>query len=419
MRRLEACAVLLLACLCWTGSAVAQSASAPAPAAESVLREVQGLDRVQAQRYGKVLILEGRVVREADRELAEKIAQANNDGGPVINRIEVTTSTLERIIPTLRVSAQKLSRIVGSAPLLLVAALVLWAFWRAGRWLSRRAWIGRRARDNPFVGELIRQAIRLVAAILGLLFALEILDAMTLAAALLGSAGVAGIALGFAFRDLLENYIAGVLLSLRRPFAPDDVVSIDGHQGVVVGMNSRATLLMTYDGNQLSLPNALVFKAVMINFTSNGKRRFEFTLSVEPVADLGTVMREGLEAVRGVPDVLAEPAPSAQVADSTRDEVRMQFFGWVDQRSGNFGAARSEALRSVRARLQALGIDFGPPAMRLVSSSDTPARRRPAAAAESPQAAPAEKPEQALTGAVQQARRELGEEDLLKERRRE
>jgi small conductance mechanosensitive channel len=436
MRWTKCIAAVLLACL-FVGAAAFAQKSAPAAGAEQVLREVPALDRIAVQRYGNVLILEGEVVREADRELAEKIAQANNDGGPVVNQIVVSNSLLERIIPTLRVSAEKLSRILGSAPLLLVAALVFWMFWRLGRWLSQRSWVGRGARQNPFVVELIRQAIRLVMAVTGLLFALEVLDAMTLATALLGSAGVVGIALGFAFRDLLENYIAGVLLSLRRPFAPDDVVSIDGHQGVVVGMNSRATVLMTYDGNQLSLPNALVFKSVMINFTSNGQRRFDFVLAVEPCADAALVLREGLHALRETPDVLAEPKPFVQLAEVTRDELRVHCFGWVDQRSGNFGAARSEALRAVRERLHGLGVDFRPPALRLVYDDAAMAARRAsperaadAAAAGPPRSQPAvpatsaaneagaPPQQQAVADAVEEARRQLGEDDLLKERRR-
>lgn len=418
----------LFAALCLFAALPLQAQEASAPAAEQVMQQVPGLERVQPQRYGKVLILEGRVLRDADRELAEKIAQANNPGGQVVNRIEVSAGTLERIVPSLRISAQKLLRLIGAAPLLLVAFGVIWLFWRLGRWLSRRSWVGRSAGGNPFVGELVRQAVRVVAAILGLLFALEILDATTFAAALLGSAGVAGIALGFAFRDLLENYIAGVLLSLRRPFAPDDVVSIDQHEGVVVGMNSRTTILMTPDGNQLSLPNALVFKAVMINFSSNGRRRFNFIVAIEARADVAAIMQEGLAAVRETPDVLADPAPSVQVAEVTREEMRVQFFGWVDQRMGNFGRARSEALRAVRARLQALGVDFGPPRMRLVASGPEPTpltapsepRKPESRKPDAPAAvAAAPEPEHAVAAAVRQARSDMAGEDLLRERRRD
>ncbi|WP_313917755.1 mechanosensitive ion channel domain-containing protein [Tahibacter sp.] len=428
MRRGEG-RLLVLAFFVFAAAAVAQVPAPVNDSAEAVLQQVEGLERVQPRRFGKVLILEGRVVREADKELAEKIAQANNGGGQVVNRIEVATGTLERIVPSLRISAQKLLRLLGSVPLLLVAVGVIWLFWRAGRWVSRRTWVGRAAGANPFVSELMRQAIRVVAAILGLLFALEILDATTFAAALLGSAGVAGIALGFAFRDLLENYIAGILLSLRRPFAPDDSVSIDSHQGVVVGMNSRATILMTFDGNQLSLPNALVFKAVLVNFSSNGKRRFDFSLAIEPSADVAAVMREGLQAVCETADVLNEPEPSVQMAEVTREGMRVQFFAWVDQRNGDFGRARSEALRAVRARLQALGVDFGPPQMRLVASNDAaetvrePRNARTRRAASGEPAEPMEPMERSkphadvIVEAVRDARRELGSQDLLRERR--
>lgn len=418
-------AEILFVVLSLAAAAAAATAAAvptePAPVAEhadAVLAQVPGLERVAVRRFGNVLILEGSVAREADKELAEKIAQANG-GLSVVNHIALSTGVFERIVPTLRVSAQRLVRLLGAMPLLLVAGGVIWAFWRAGRWLARREVVGRAARGNPFVGELMRQAVRVAAVIAGVLFALEILDATTFAAALLGSAGVAGIALGFAFRDLLENYIAGILLSLRRPFAPDDSVSIDVHQGIVVGMNSRATILMTYDGNQLSLPNAFVFKAVLVNYTSNGKRRFEFSVAIEPRADLAAVMREGLQAVRETPDVLAQPAPFVQIARIARDEVSVQFFGWVDQRSGDFGRARSEAQRAVRARLQALGVDFGPPQMRLVASNAASvpppigAPRTRAAADAAPAAMPAER---AIAAAVEDARRDLGTADLLRER---
>ncbi len=94
------------------------------------------------------------------------------------------------------------------------------------------------------------------------LVALEILDATAIVGALLGTAGVLGVALGFAFKDILENYLAGILMSLRQPFSPRDHVVIDGNEGLVIALNSRATILMTLDGNHLRLPNALVFRSV-------------------------------------------------------------------------------------------------------------------------------------------------------------
>ena len=117
-----------------------------------------------------------------------------------------------------------------------------------------------------------------IVVLLGILLALNLLGATALVGAVLGSAGVVGLVLGFAFKDIAENYVSGVLLSLRRPFAPGDHLLIDKYEGKVVALTSRATLLMTMDGNHLSLPNSLVFKSVVLNFSVNP----EASLRVQP-----------------------------------------------------------------------------------------------------------------------------------------
>jgi small conductance mechanosensitive channel len=363
---------------------MATTATAQDAAPLEPLSAVPGLERVQARRVRNVMLLQGEVAREADKELAGKLAAAEPGVADVVNRIEIDRSASARLLPALKASAQRLLRLLGSLPLLLVAAFVAWLAWRVGGWIAARPFIGTRLVRNAFLADLARQVIRVAAALAGLLVALEILDAMALAAALLGSAGVAGIALGFAFRDLLENYIASIMLSLRQPFAPDDFVKIDTYEGTVVGMNSRATVLMTADGNHLRLPSSQAQQA----------------------------MAAGLEAVRGTPGVLDQPAAFVQLAEVTRDELRLQFFAWVDQAREDFFGVRSEALRRARARLKTMGVDFGPPAMRLV----TEAAPSVPPAAESENRAPPEPREREQEGvrdAVQRTRAEMAGGDLM------
>ena len=85
-----------------------------------------------------------------------------------------------------------------------------------------------------------------------------------------------GLAVGFALRDLVENYIASLMLSLRQPFAPNDQVLIEGFEGRVVRLTSRATILMTLDGNHVRIPNAVVFKGTIVNLSHNPERRLRF-----------------------------------------------------------------------------------------------------------------------------------------------
>ena len=416
----------LLLATCWgpsvVGAEVDPAAATVATSADApdVLHlgaePVPALAAVRASRHGELLLLEGTVQSPADRELAERLARANGGATEVLNRIEIGTASFAGVMPALRGSVQKLQHLLGMLPMLLVAVLVGWVVWRTGRWLSTRGWIARLTR-NPFAGEIVKQAIRLAGAVLGLLVALELLGATALAAAVLGSAGIAGIALGFAFRDLLENYIAGVLLSVRQPFAPDDVILLEGREGVVVAMNSRATILMTHDGNHLTFPNAIVFKAVILNLTRNGNRRFDFLVDLNPEIDLAAALRVGLDAVSSAPGVLAEPKPFVQLNQLGRDVVQLQFFAWVDQRRANFGLARSEALRRARLQLERIGAYFGPPQLRLVTTQAAPSPQRAVTAP--PEVAEAHDERQAVDEAIEKTRSEMGSSDLLRSDARE
>ncbi|MCB1707020.1 MAG: mechanosensitive ion channel, partial [Halioglobus sp.] len=204
---------------------------------------------------------------------------------------------------------------------------------------------------NPYLAELAGQGVRLLSLGVGLLLALELLDLTAMVGALLGAAGVVGIALGFAFKDIIENHLAGILLSLRQPFAPGDHLSIDGHEGKVVGLTTRATLLMTLDGNHLRIPNSKVFNAVMLNYTRNPLRRFQFELGVGATDDLAQAQQLGIAAIAGSGVVSAEREPRAVVSELGDSNVVVRYSGWVDQRRHDFQAARSLCLMRAKTAL--------------------------------------------------------------------
>lgn len=106
------------------------------------------------------------------------------------------------------------------------------------------------------------------------------LGATGLLGALIGTAGIIGVGLGFALKSTGENYFASILLSLRQPFDPHDLVKIDDQDGRVVRLSSRATVLLDFDGNHVRIPNSKVFNATIINYTRNPERRFWFKLEV-------------------------------------------------------------------------------------------------------------------------------------------
>lgn len=267
------------------------------------------------------------------------------------------SALVERFAAALDLMETKLVKLVASAPLLLVAILiVLFSMWLGSFVARRMRLLTRIARSNPYMDGLLRGIVRGLIVLAGVLVALDLLGATSLVGAVLGSAGVVGLVLGFAFKDIAENYVAGVLLSLRRPFAPGDHVRIDSHEGKVVSLNSRATVLMTMDGNHLQLPNSLVFKSVLLNFSRNPRRRFEFETNVGTRASWHLAMDTGLAALASVDGVLAEPAPNVLIRSLSDSGATLQFQAWIDQTRNDLGKTRSEAMRRVRKTLREAGI---------------------------------------------------------------
>ena len=403
--------LLLLAGIAWSGSdgraqelelpAAPESAPEEPPAEGATEREVEAeldvnLDRriaerlratfagVQALRGVRVDVnagvvrLTGEVPSNAARELAGQLARQIEGVALVENEVELVQDVGRRLEAAWDNLRQRLYDLVGTLPLLAVAALVLVLFWYVGRAVADLSWPYRRI-DNAFLRGTARQLVRIAVMVAGALLALEILDATALVAALLGTAGLFGLVLGFAFRDLAENAIASLLLSLRQPFAPNDLVSIEGREGHVVRLTSRATVLLTIEGNHVRIPNATVYKGVIVNYTRNPLRRFDLAAGVGVDEDLAAAQRLGVEVLQATPGVLAEPPPQALVEALGESNVVIRYLGWVDQRAADFLVVKSEAIRRVKEALDEAGISLPEPTYRIRLRRD----------GERPEAAPA------------------------------
>lgn len=254
-------------------------------------------------------------------------------------------------------------------PLLGVALVVVIVFWLVAGLLTRGDWLFRWI-DNRFVRDMARQLTRIVLIGAGVLVALELLNATALVGAALGAAGVLGIAIGFAFRDIAENYLAGLLLSVRHPFLPNDLVSIDGDEGKVIRLTSRATVLLTLDGNHLRIPNAKVFKAVLKNYTRNPMRRFDFEISVGVNEDLAAAQKLGRKVLDGMDAVVDEPPALALLERVGDSSVPIHFFAWVDQGTTDYFKAKSEAIRLVKTAFDDANIEMPEPIFQVYMKRD-------------------------------------------------
>ena len=336
-----------------------------------IFSEIPGLTDVRVGVEEGVVTLSGTVADPEDRARAETIASRVTGVVTVENQIERDVSVGGQLDAFGTFSA-KLATFVAALPLIALAILVALLIAAVGYAIASLGNLWRRIASNSFLAELIASAIRFAFVIVGLLVALQILGAGTLVGAVLGGAGVIGIALGFSLRDIIENYIASLMLSLRQPFRANELVKIEEYEGRIIRLTSRATILMTLDGNHVRIPNATVFKAVIVNYTRNPQRSFSFDIGVGANEDANTAGAIGVEVMRGLGFVLDDPAPLFLVHEIAPSSITVRFVGWVDQGETNWFKARSRAIVVVKDALEAAEIGIPEPIYRLRFDPEAP-----------------------------------------------
>ncbi|GLQ20571.1 mechanosensitive ion channel domain-containing protein [Algimonas porphyrae] len=314
---------------------------------------------------GSVVTLAGEAANTEAAERAVGIAERVDGVVAVQDDIVRTLDVTDNVTPLVDRSAELTTQFVRALPLIAAALFALVAIFLLGRFLASRTGVIRRMAGNPFLAELIATAIRIAFVMIGIIVALNILGATALVGTVLGGAGIIGIALGFGVRDTVENYIASLLLSIRQPFRAQDHVVIDGQEGIVVRLNTRATILMTLDGNHLRIPNAKVFKADILNYTTNPERRFKFRIGVDSADDPVAAIAVGAEIMADLDFILDDPGPMGTIVEIGDSSILIDFFAWIDQRETGFGTARSQAIRDVKAVLEERGFSLPEPLYRV------------------------------------------------------
>ena len=424
----------LVAALCWAHPTLAQSdatsdTSPPITAdsttversAEDALSKIEGLDEPEVSIDDGVITISGIADDASVIEQAEQAVIAATGNDQVSNEIDLSLDLEDRTRGAANRVSQRLESWVGYLPVIPIAITVLLIFALVSWMVGKLRWPFSRFSRNPFLQDILRKLTQSAVLLMGVLLALEILDAMALVGGVLGAAGVAGIAIGFAFKDLIENYIASILLSLRQPFRPQDHVVIDGHEGLVTALNARSTVLTTFDGNVVRIPNAVVFKTTLINYTSDKRRRFSFTAGVGYDVNLPQAIEIGVQTLLDTPGVMREPKPLAIVTNLGDSSITVQLFGWVDQSQANFSSVRSNAMQNVKAQYDKFNIDMPEPIYKIRIENSTPdgisvsdAGSKPKATRSGNETARADiSRDQTIAQMSQEAASEQGEDNML------
>lgn len=407
----------------------------------SILDELEGYDDVTVTVSSGIVTLRGTTLDAATAARLNGLIARVQGVVAIENEVVETTDVVRRLNPALERFENRAWQVISFLPLLLIALTVFLVVAFIG-WLvtrSRGPWD--RLAPNAFIANIYRQLVWLAFLVGGLVIALDVLNATALLGTILGAAGIIGLAIGFAVRDTVENYIASIMLSIRQPFRPNDAIEINGDEGKVIRLTSRATILLSWDGNHIRIPNATVFKSRIVNYSRNPERRILFDLGVAYGTDLAAAQKLAEDTVRALPFILEEPAVSVWIAELGGSAVNIRVAGWIDQTTTSLLAARSEAIRLSLAAFDAAGIEMPEPTYRVIptgggfagmTEEDSTAKRpaEPPFAAR-PEAAPAAPPvpgpaapvapvqdvevktEQSLEAMVDAERKVKQEDDLL------
>lgn len=385
----------------------------------AILGQLEGYDDVRATVSNGIVTLRGTVV-DASRITALNELVARVEGVVAIeNTVAESTDVVERLNPAIDRMRERFEQFIAFSPLILVALSAGTLMVVFGLWLARRRWPWDRIAPNAFIADIYRQVVRLAFVVLGIVLALDLLNATALLGTILGAAGIVGLAIGFAVRDTVENFISSIMLSIRQPFRPKDLVEIEGDLGHVIRLTSRATILLSLDGNHIRIPNSTVFKSKIINYTRNDERRFTFLVGVDSATDIAEAQRIILAALEELPFVLEAPGPGVWVEGLGPSTIDITAAGWIKQHETGIGMAKGEAIRVVKARLEEAGITLPEPTYRLVGA-DMPATATGAPTRPTPKPAQVEVQEvgtheaAALEGIIEAEREALPDDDLLR-----
>ena len=176
--------------------------------------------------------------------------------------------------------------------------------------------------------------------------------------ALLGALGLTSVAIGFSLKDVLSNYISGVILLAARPFRINDQVVIGEYEGTITQIQLRATTMRTYDGRVVYIPNQEVFQASVINNTASPRRRSSVIVGIDYEEDISQAIAVISKVLENVLEVETNPAPDVLVRELAASTVNLEIRFWVDSRRTGFLTTTSKVAQSVKEALEAADIDM-------------------------------------------------------------
>ena len=257
------------------------------------------------------------------------------------------------------VFSQLFARLVAHLPYLMLGFVVFVLFLVAARVVKRiLITAGRRTRLDLTLADLLGRLASGFTIILGLFVAAVVIFPTFNPGDLIAGLGITSVAIGFAFKDVLQNFFAGILILWRRPFIVGDEIKVGNYEGTVEEITTRSTRVKTYDGERAVLPNGDVYTSAILVRSAYKNRRVRLSVGIgyqDSIERARSVIRQVLDKTDGV---LNEPAPLILVAELAPSSVNFNIFFWTNSRQATVLTVIDSAMTGIKLALDEAGIDI-------------------------------------------------------------
>lgn len=336
-----------------------------------------------------VVFLNGKATTAELKKWAGDLARNTQGVVAVANGMEVAESSIWDLTPAWSGMSKLWREFIRSIPFILFGLLILAVSVGASLLATRRTRTFLRRRvQAKLLRNVIAYGVGAFVFLFGAYIVLRISGLTQLALTVVGGTGLVGLAVGIAFRDITENFLASIFLSMQRPFETGDLVQISGVTGYVQQLNIRTTILMTLDGNLAQIPNATVYKNNLLNFTTNSNRREDFDVGIGYDDSINEAQEIALKVLTDHPAVLNHPEPLVLAESLGKATVSLRIYFWVNGREHSWLKVRSSLIRLVKRAYQKHGISMPDEAREVVFPQGVPVTMLQGTLASAPVAAP-------------------------------
>jgi len=332
---------------------------------------------VEIETVEGVVFISGEVSSFEKKDWALELINKTDGVVAVVNKIGTALGNSNFLKPAKDEALDIYTNSTKILPYIASAFLILIVFMIIGVFAKKVVNAGLRKKGtNKLLTKTLTSLTGLSLIVIGVYFALKTSGLSTLAMTLLGGTGLIGLGIGLALKNIFENYASSLMISMKELLRIDELVNIDGFEGVVQSVTTRGTTLMDYDGNNIIIPNNQVFNSVIKNYSRNPNMRLSFTI--------GIGYDDSIDAARGIiksvltkmnEHIKSSPEPMIVVDNLGASTVNLKGYFWIDSRKSSSLKVKSLALKKIKEALIEAEISMPDDAREVVFASPLEIKR--------------------------------------------